>query len=156
MKNINEHDKIENLMGMLDDSIISEYLARRETASVKRRRPIRAVLIAAAVAVLCAIPLAMALMLRDDTPTPPVVIEGEFNILSVDAITDENGFIAQGKYVSSFVGFFPANEPKYLTLVIIDEPTGQSYGSIVAAPYAKLIFEKLIAIKDVPPAGKED
>ncbi len=94
MKNINEHDKIENLMGMLDDSIISEYLARRETASVKRRRPIRAVLIAAAVAVLCAIPLAMALMLRDDTPTPPVVIEGEFNILSVDAITDENGFIA--------------------------------------------------------------
>jgi len=63
----------------------------------------------------------------------------------------ENGKLARGKYVSSFVGFFPANEPKYLTLVIIDEPQGQSYGSIVAAPYAKLIFEKLIAIKDISP-----
>ncbi len=56
----------------------------------------------------------------------------------------ENGVIAQGKYVASFVGFFPADNPKYLALVIVDEPVGQHYGSTVAAPYAKLIFEGII------------
>ncbi len=59
----------------------------------------------------------------------------------------ENGIIAQGKYVSSFVGYFPADNPKYLALVIIDEPVGQYYGSTVAAPYAKQVFEGIINIK---------
>ena len=59
----------------------------------------------------------------------------------------ENGIIAQGKYVSSFVGYFPANNPKYLALVIIDEPEGQYYGSTVAAPYAKNIFNGIIETK---------
>jgi stage V sporulation protein D (sporulation-specific penicillin-binding protein) len=63
----------------------------------------------------------------------------------------ENGKIAQGKYVSSFVGFFPANDPKYLALVIIDEPQGANYGSIVAAPYAKQIFEQIIYYKEIKP-----
>ncbi len=61
----------------------------------------------------------------------------------------ENGVIAQGKYVSSFVGFFPANNPKYLALVIIDEPEGQYYGSTVAAPYAKQVFEGIISLKNL-------
>lgn len=63
----------------------------------------------------------------------------------------ENGAIAAGKYVSSFVGFFPANAPQYLTLVIVDEPEGTYYGSAVAAPVAKEIFEDIIAIKNIQP-----
>lgn len=63
----------------------------------------------------------------------------------------ENGIIASGKYVSSFVGYFPANNPKYLALVIIDEPIGQYYGSTVAAPYAKQVFEGIINIKGIKP-----
>ncbi len=63
----------------------------------------------------------------------------------------QNGVIAQGKYVSSFVGYFPASSPKYLALVIIDEPIGQYYGSTVAAPYAKEIFEGIIALKNIKP-----
>ncbi len=63
----------------------------------------------------------------------------------------ENGKIAQGKYVSSFVGFFPANAPKYLCLVVIDEPVGQSYGSVVAAPYAGEIFQGIISAKKMQP-----
>ena len=59
----------------------------------------------------------------------------------------ENGVIAVGKYVSSFVGYFPADNPKYLALVIVDEPQGQYYGSTVAAPYAKQVFEGIIKIK---------
>jgi stage V sporulation protein D (sporulation-specific penicillin-binding protein) len=63
----------------------------------------------------------------------------------------QNGVIANGKYVSSFVGYFPANNPKYLCLVLIDEPIGQYYGSIVAAPYAKQIFEGIISSKNIQP-----
>ena len=63
----------------------------------------------------------------------------------------ENGLIAQGKYVSSFIGFFPANAPRYLALVVVDEPQGSYYGSTVAAPCAKEIFEKIIAIQDLKP-----
>jgi stage V sporulation protein D (sporulation-specific penicillin-binding protein) len=62
-----------------------------------------------------------------------------------------NGIIAVGKYVSSFVGYFPASAPKYLALVIIDEPVGQYYGSTVAAPYAKQVFEGIIKLKDIKP-----
>lgn len=65
----------------------------------------------------------------------------------------ENGVIAQGKYVASFVGFFPSNNPKYLALVIVDEPVGQHYGSTVAAPYAKMIFEGIINKKGLKPSA---
>jgi stage V sporulation protein D (sporulation-specific penicillin-binding protein) len=63
----------------------------------------------------------------------------------------ENGHIAVGKYVSSFVGFFPAESPKYLTLVIVDEPQGAYYGSAVAAPCAREIFEGIISLKNIQP-----
>lgn len=65
----------------------------------------------------------------------------------------ENGVIAQGKYVSSFVGYFPADKPQYLALVIVDEPQGSYYGSTVAAPLAKEIFEGIIKIMNIPPRG---
>ncbi len=63
----------------------------------------------------------------------------------------ENGAIAQGKYVSSFMGYFPANDPRYLALVILDEPQGSYYGSTVAAPCAKEIFEGIIRIMNIAP-----
>ena len=63
----------------------------------------------------------------------------------------ENGRIASGKYVSSFVGFFPANNPQYLALIIVDEPVGANYGSIVAAPQAQKIFQGIISAKGLLP-----
>ena len=67
----------------------------------------------------------------------------------------ENGRIAAGKYVSSFVGFFPAESPKYLALVIVDEPQGAYYGSVVAAPCAGEIFQGIISLKNIPASTKE-
>lgn len=64
----------------------------------------------------------------------------------------ENGRIAAGKYVSSFVGFFPADKPQYLALVIVDEPQGAYYGSVVAAPCAKEVFEGIISLKNIQPS----
>ncbi len=63
----------------------------------------------------------------------------------------EDGHVASGKYVSSFVGFFPADKPQYLALIIVDEPQGTYYGSTVAAPVAKEIFEDIIRIKNIQP-----
>lgn len=57
---------------------------------------------------------------------------------------DENGKIAQGKYISSFIGTYPANDPNYVVMIMVDQPSaGAYYGSIVAAPYGKLLFEKV-------------
>ncbi len=63
----------------------------------------------------------------------------------------EDGKIVQ-KYVSSFVGAFPADKPEYVVLVIADEPSaGNYFGSVVATPYAKLIFEGIIKYKNYAP-----
>ncbi len=61
----------------------------------------------------------------------------------------EDGHVAQGKYVSSFVGFFPADNPQYLALIVVDEPQGTYYGSAVAAPVAKEIFQDIINVKNI-------
>ncbi len=63
----------------------------------------------------------------------------------------ENGSIKDGAYLSSFIGFFPASDPQYLVYLAVDEPVGQSYGSVVAAPYAKMIFQGIIDYYDIAP-----
>lgn len=55
----------------------------------------------------------------------------------------ENGKIAQGKYIASFIGFAPYDNPEYQVYVIVDEPQGAYYGGVVAAPVAGKIFEKI-------------
>ncbi len=67
----------------------------------------------------------------------------------------EDGHIAQGKYVSSFVGYFPADDPRCLALIIVDEPQGAYYGSTVAAPCAKSIFEGIIELFRLPPSEEK-
>ncbi|GAC1310539.1 MAG: penicillin-binding protein [Vulcanimicrobiaceae bacterium] len=46
----------------------------------------------------------------------------------------ENGVYASGSYIGSFVGFVPAEAPRYVILVKIAKPRGAIYGGIVAAP----------------------
>ena len=64
----------------------------------------------------------------------------------------DDGKIATGKYVSSFFGFLNSNSgPKYALLLCVDEPSlGAYYGSVVAKPYAKQIFEGIINYKNIP------
>lgn len=69
----------------------------------------------------------------------------------------ENGVIARGKYVSSFIGFAPMENPQYAVLVIVDEPAGYSYyGSMVAAPYAGFMFKGIFAHKGIEPSKQND
>ena len=48
------------------------------------------------------------------------------------------------KYISSFLGFAPADDPKVLVLVVINNPQGIYYGGTIAAPVAKEIFEDIL------------
>lgn len=63
----------------------------------------------------------------------------------------ENGVIAQGKYVSSFIGVYPTKSPKYIMLISVDEPKGAYYGGIVASPIGKSVFEQIFAVKNILP-----
>ena len=61
------------------------------------------------------------------------------------------------KFYSSFIGTFPANQPEYIVLIVVDEPTsGHYYGSTVATPYAKMIFESIIAHRGYQPTNLEE
>ena len=60
----------------------------------------------------------------------------------------ENGVIADGKYIASFIGFAPYQDPEYVVYVIVNEPKGAYYGGVVAAPLAGKIFEEIFKIKD--------
>ncbi len=69
----------------------------------------------------------------------------------------ENGAIARGKYVSSFFGTYPADNPEYAVLLLVNEPSaGAYYGSVVAAPYAKEIFKGIFEAKNIAPTQTEE
>ena len=64
----------------------------------------------------------------------------------------ENGAIARGKYISSFIGTYRASKPEYVILLLVDEPgAGAYYGSVVASPYAKEIFSKMFEHLNIEP-----
>ena len=48
------------------------------------------------------------------------------------------------RYISSFLGFAPAEEPKVLALCIIHDPKGIYYGGTIAAPVVRTIFENVL------------
>ena len=52
------------------------------------------------------------------------------------------------KYISSFLGFAPADNPQVLVLVVINNPQGVYYGGTIAAPVAKEIFENILPYLD--------
>ena len=48
------------------------------------------------------------------------------------------------KYIASFVGFAPADNPEILALIVIHNPQGSYYGGTIAAPVIKSIFENIL------------
>ena len=54
------------------------------------------------------------------------------------------------KYISSFLGFAPVNDPKVMALVIINNPQGIYYGGTIAAPVAREIFEDILPYLNIP------
>jgi cell division protein FtsI (penicillin-binding protein 3) len=74
---------------------------------------------------------------------------------------DKNGGYARGKYVSSFVGFAPAENPAVAILIAVDEPQEAHYGGTVAAPAFRKIASDTLNYLNIPPGygkplGNED
>ncbi|MBD5444473.1 MAG: peptidoglycan glycosyltransferase, partial [Lachnospiraceae bacterium] len=53
-----------------------------------------------------------------------------------------------GKYIASFLGFSPADDPEVLALCIINNPQGVYYGGQIAAPVVKQLFENILPYLD--------
>ena len=49
-----------------------------------------------------------------------------------------------GKYIASFIGMAPAENPEVIAMCIIDEPVGTYYGGLIAAPVVREIFENIL------------
>jgi cell division protein FtsI (penicillin-binding protein 3) len=65
---------------------------------------------------------------------------------------EENGGYAEHKYVSAFVGFAPASDPRLVIAVMLDEPSaGQYYGGAVAAPVFSAVMGGALRMLGVPP-----
>jgi cell division protein FtsI (penicillin-binding protein 3) len=62
----------------------------------------------------------------------------------------ENGTYSETKYVASFIGFAPAENPQFLAAVIVDQPQGEIYGASVAAPAFGEIAEFALPYLGVP------
>lgn len=66
-----------------------------------------------------------------------------------------NGVYMVGNYITSFIGFLPADNPKAVVYVAIDNPKGISaYGGTVSAPIAKNILEDAISALDIKKTSK--
>jgi stage V sporulation protein D (sporulation-specific penicillin-binding protein) len=49
-----------------------------------------------------------------------------------------------GKYIASYIGFAPADDPEVIAMCIIDEPTGVYYGGTIAAPVIQELYENIL------------
>ena len=60
------------------------------------------------------------------------------------------------KYISSFLGFAPADDPQIIALITIDEPVGIYYGGTIAAPVVADIFSNILPYLDITSVSETD
>ena len=64
-----------------------------------------------------------------------------------------NGIYLPGAKICSFVATLPVEDPRYVVLVVVDEPQGaHAYGSTVAVPVAKQIIDALLIVEKITPS----
>lgn len=69
---------------------------------------------------------------------------------------DKTGQIARGKYISSFIGTYPASNPEYIVIVCVNEPSnGAYYGGVVAKPVGEYIYKNIFNVKSIPPNNQD-
>ncbi|MBL7686123.1 MAG: transpeptidase family protein [Deltaproteobacteria bacterium] len=68
-------------------------------------------------------------------------------------VSEGHAGYADGKYIASFVGVAPADDPSIAVLVSINEPKGEHFGGVVAAPVFREIVRKTLPYLRVPPRG---
>ena len=64
-----------------------------------------------------------------------------------------NGIYLPGAKICSFVAILPVEKPRYVVLIVVDEPQGaNAYGSTVAVPVAKQVIDGLLVVEKIPPS----
>lgn len=72
-------------------------------------------------------------------------------------LNTEYGGYLDGRYIASFIGFGPLEDPKFVVLVAIDDPSnGSIYGGQIAAPVFKDIMSQLVRYYQISPSVKEE
>ncbi|MCL2674009.1 MAG: penicillin-binding transpeptidase domain-containing protein [Defluviitaleaceae bacterium] len=61
-----------------------------------------------------------------------------------------------GRYIASFVAFAPAEDPRVIALVLIDEPQGAYYGGLIAGPVMREVLENALPYLGVAPEFNEE
>lgn len=69
---------------------------------------------------------------------------------TAQVIDPKTGRYSKTKYVSSFVGFVPADDPRFAVIVVVYEPKGIRYGGLVAGPVFRNIADQALSYLDVP------
>ena len=69
-------------------------------------------------------------------------------------VDPETGTYSPTKFVGSFVGFVPAEDPQLAILVVIDEPQGPAWGGVVAAPVFRQVAEQALRYLSVAPGDE--
>ena len=64
---------------------------------------------------------------------------------------DQSGGYSKTKFVASFIGYAPARNPRLLVAVMVDEPQGEIYGGVVAAPAFEQIVSFALPYLGIPP-----
>lgn len=63
---------------------------------------------------------------------------------------------SSNKYISSFIGFAPADDPQVIAILLIDEPVGVYYGGTIAAPVVKELFENILPYMGIEKTEKTE
>ena len=73
---------------------------------------------------------------------------------TAEKVDPETGLYGGG-YFTSFVGFAPADDPEYLTLVLVDDPQTTYWGEVVAAPAFQKVMSFTLSYMNVPPDRRD-
>jgi len=72
---------------------------------------------------------------------------------TAEKVDPKTGRYSSTKFIGSFVGFAPVEDPRFVMLVMIDEPVGPAWGGAVAAPVFRKVGEHVLRHLHVPPSG---
>ena len=72
---------------------------------------------------------------------------------TAEKINPNGGGYMAGRYIASFCGFAPVEDPRLTLLVVIDDPSGIYYGGQIAAPVASRIFSQLLRYLHIEPSS---
>ena len=75
---------------------------------------------------------------------------------TAEKLDPENGGYLKGRYIASFIGFGPIEDPRFVALIVIDDPGGTFYGGQIAAPVFKDIMSQLVRYYQISPSVSKE